>query len=360
MKFINKNSLAISLIFITLISLSAALKRNKSKESPRSCSGANNTLPECRWVNIVGNGGFCISDKNNNGEIKQANCADTPDMLWNVVPMNGGLLIQSKNGRALDNAGQRSDNGNKSLGYKVNNSPAQVWLLENVDGGKHLRIKNKKANKCLDNSGTAKVGQYYHIWDCGNDNKNQWFTFEVPHGASGYVNIVGPTGLCVSDRDNNGKLVQEKCSNSNNMQWTFLPSEGGNRIVISKNGRVFDNSGSSSANKNPTLGYTRHNGANQQWAVEGVDNNAKVRFRNPQRNKCFDDTGKKNVGNIYWIWDCESNNHNQHFELKAYVAPAAPSTKPTPLVAASNIDDNLERNLNSKRKMRKGRKARKN
>ena len=366
MKFINKNLPTISLILISLIGLSLTL--NLKTTGTRSCLGGNNSLPECRWVNILGPKGLCVSSGQVNGNLQQSNCANTPEMLWNVVPYKNGYLIQNKSGRMMDNSGQGKNNGNKVLGYTNNSSAAQIWAIESVNNGNHVHFKNLGANKCFDNTGTVRVGQYYHIWDCSNSNQNQWFSFELPvgNGSNGYVNLVGPTGLCVSDRITNGNLTQQTCGGSNDLLWTFIPYAGGS-MLRSMNGRMMDNSGQGSSNGNKVLGYGQNNSAAQIWRVSAVDNGAAIQIKNVQRNKCFDDTGIHKIGQYYHIWTCTSSNKNQWFVPKIYKAPVAPvqpiiskpvtPVNPVPVNPVSpDSDDNLERNKNSKRKMRKGRK----
>merc|ERR1712222_166063 len=200
---------------------------------------------------------------------------------------------QNKSGRMMDNSGQGSDNGNKVLGYMKNNTPAQIWAIENTNDKNWIRIRNIQRNKCFDNSGTTRVGQYYHIWDCEGDNKNQWFQFTFQEGE------VTP-----------------------NMLWVFLPWAGGH-LLMSKNGRMMDNDHQGSSNGNKVLGYRRNNTKAQIWVIESVDNGKSVLIRNVQRNKCFDDTGKPGNGRYYHIWDCSKTNLNQ------WITPKYPIVKPT-------------------------------
>merc|ERR1711957_752367 len=151
----------------------------------------------------------------------------------------------------MDNSQSLSNNGNKVMGFKRNNGANQVWIIEFINNGNNIQFKNVQRNKCFDNTGKAAIGQFYHIWDCGNDNKNQWFEFKFPvqNNNDGWVNIVGPDGLCVSAKNNGGNLIQEKCGDSVDLLWSFLPY-GKNQLIVSKNGRVMDNSQSLSSNGN--------------------------------------------------------------------------------------------------------------
>ena len=325
MKFITKNLPIISLILIALLGVSL----NATLKASRSCMGANNMNPECRFVNIKGKGGLCVSRPTPNANLLQANCANTPDQLWNVTPSSGGYIIQNQSGSVMDNYGAGGNNGNKVTGWTKNGGANQVWAIESLNNGNKIRIRNPQRNKCFDNSGTIRVGQFYHIWDCSNSNSNQWFEFTFPAGTgdNGFINIVTPTGLCVSDKTHKGGLVQEKCAHTNNMLWSFLPFAGGS-LVVSKNGRLMDNSGNSSANGSKTIGYPRNNTGAQIWRIEQLIN-GNFLFKNVGVNKCFDDTGSPGIGKGFHQWDCSNTNKNQWFKLRKYVAPT-PTPTPTP------------------------------
>jgi len=132
-----------------------------------------------------------------------------------------------------------------------------------------------------------------------------------------------------------------------------------------------DNGGQKTNNGNPTIGYSRNNTPAQIWSISSSKNGLAVQIRNVGANKCLDDTGAPSVGKQVYIWDCTITNANQYFYPKAYVAPVvvapvvvaapvapvAPNVRPVPTptpTSADNQDDALERNKNSRRKMRKG------
>merc|ERR1712032_30828 len=274
------------------------------------------------WWNIVGPTGLCVSARNNNGRLVQQNCGGSADLLWTAQRHGKGLIILSKNGRVMDNAARRGNNGNPILGYRRNNTPAQIWAIESVHHGNHYHFRNLQRNKCVDDTGRHAVGQKYHLWSCSNGNKNQWFNLRVPKAApltkipNGWFNIVGITGICMSARNNNGRLVQDNCSNSNDLLWT-TSRQGSGLIVRSKNGRVMDNAARRGNNGNPILGYRRNNTPAQIWAIESVHHGNHVHFRNLQRNKCVYNTGRHANGQKYHLWSCSNGNRNQWFNLRA-------------------------------------------
>jgi hypothetical protein len=354
MNFITNNLPTISLILISLFALAASV--------PRQCTGANNTNPECRYSNLVGPGGLCVI-AHGNGDLKQGACSNNDAALWNISEwISGQFLISSKTGKVMDNSGSGTNNGNHTYGWTLHSKKNQLWSIRKISATK-VSIKNYQSNKCFDNTGNVKTGHNYHQWSCDNGNKNQHFEFRIPtaNGDNGFVNIVTPTGLCVSDKNANAGLVQEKCSGSNNMLWSFVPSYGGIRVV-SKNGRFLDNRSGSNKNGSETLGWKRNSTTNQIWRIEWLNNGGSYHFINPAVNKCFDDTGAPGVGKGFHQWTCSAANKNQWFKIQPYVAPAAPVTPVVtePLAPAptttdpSDIDDKIERNHGSRRKMRKG------
>merc|ERR1712032_675188 len=219
------------------------------------------------WFNIVGITGICMSARNNNGRLVQDNCSNSNDLLWTTSRQGSGLIVRSKNGRVMDNAARRGNNGNPILGYRRNNTPAQIWAIESVHHGNHVHFRNLQRNKCLDDTGRHAVGQKYHLWSCSNGNRNQWFrlaAWKAPKPSvgsripSGWWNIVGPTGLCVSARNNNGRLVQQNCGGSADLLWT-AQRHGNDLIILNRTGRAMDNSARRGNNGNPILGYRRNN-----------------------------------------------------------------------------------------------------
>jgi len=223
----------------------------------------------------------------------------------------------------MDNSARRGNNGNPILGYRRNNTPAQIWAIESVGVGNHVHFRNLQRNKCLDDTGRHAVGQKYHLWSCSNGNRNQWFRLRGHQAVqsykypAGWWNIVGPTGICVSARNNNGRLVQENCGGSNDLLWTAQRYSNG-LLILAKNGRAMDNSARRGNNGNPILGYRRNNTPAQIWAIESVGVGNHVHFRNLQRNKCLDDTGRHAVGQKYHLWSCSNGNKNQWFRLQAW------------------------------------------
>jgi hypothetical protein len=166
------------------------------------------------------------------------------------------------------------------------------------------------------------------------DNSPQPVVQPKPY-PDGFFNIIGKTGFCVSANNINGKLTQQNCGSSDHLSWKAENHPNG-LVILCKNGMVFDNSGQVNKNGNPTLGFTRHNGPNQLWVIESVQNENHVHFRNPQTNKCFDDTGDARVGNSYHIWECSNDNRNQWFRLNPVTSVIQPVVRPDPCPSCAN------------------------
>ena len=138
------------------------------------------------WFNIIGKTGFCVAATNKNGALTQQNCGSEDVFSWKAENHKNGLVILCKNGLVMDNFENKNANGNKTIGYQRNNSSAQVWLIYSVQNEKYVTFRNPHTNRCLDDTGAAAVGKGYHIWECSNTNRNQWFRL------SPYVKPVKP------------------------------------------------------------------------------------------------------------------------------------------------------------------------
>ena len=84
---------------------------------------------------------------------------------------------------------------------------------------------------------------------------------------------------------------------------------------MNKIGLVLDNDGSKGTNGNPVNAQDKHNGPNQQWLVDPIKD-GNIIIYDSIHNKCLDDTGIKQAGQFYQIWNCNLKNLNQQFKLK--------------------------------------------
>lgn len=347
MKLINKSTLA--LIILSIVALSSAF--NLKVKHNRSCKD-NPNFPECQWLHLIGPGGKCISAKNFKGELVQENCSNEDHVLWNIIYVNPDeVVIQNKSGKVIDNANFKNENGNKLCNWDNHSGKNQKWRIEFVGHGNKVHFKNPDTRKCIDNTGNIRNGQYYHIWDCDNNNKNQMFELQLPAGHK-WFNIVDKYGTCMSAK-HNGNLTKEKCGNDNGTLWAFIPYKIG-YLMLSKTGRVMDNYDNKTNNGNKTISYKRHNQDNQMWRIEATKN-GKIRIKNVQCNKCIDDTSQK-TNNFYHIWDCDKNNKNQFFTIQN--PPQVGNNNSSSSSSSSNSNSkkhhhpnpkyNMERNTNTK------------
>jgi hypothetical protein len=150
-------------------------------------------------------------------------------------------------------------------------------------------------------------------------------TMKIPAGR--WFNLVGPGGLCVEASNRNGhRLVQRTCNHENDLQWQFIPMNGG-YLVRNRNSYVIDNSGARNRNGNAIIGYRQHGKPNQIWAPQAV-NGSTFLLRNPQTNRCMDATGRHANGRLYHLWSCSKGNKNQWFRLGN--PQRRPVVRPTP------------------------------
>merc|ERR1712004_702267 len=178
---ITLNLLSNTLFFIALILSMSLVSTNSLSEKDSTESLIKETESEeleglfpNGWFNIVGKTGLCVSARNNNGRLVQERCSNNANVTWRADRFRNGYMVRARNGRVMDNAGQGNRNGNPVLGYRRNNTPAQIWAIYR-NHGHHVAFKNIQRNRCLDDTGRAHPGQGYHIWSCNNGNRNQWF-----------------------------------------------------------------------------------------------------------------------------------------------------------------------------------------
>jgi hypothetical protein len=139
---------------------------------------------------------------------------------------------------------------------------------------------------------------------------------------SGWFNIVGKTGLCVSARNYKGKLTQQTCGFGDDLLWTTEKCKNG-LIIKNKTGRVMDNHREKGNNGNPTYSWSKNENPSQIWKIEKV-RYGYVHFINLQNGKCFDDAEIVGINRTYQIWSCIKGNRNQWFRLKAPSSPIIP------------------------------------
>ena len=178
---ITKFTINYKIVLIILLSIicNSLARRSKSKNRLTNRSTQPKLYPD-GFFNIIGKTGLCVSANRINGALTQRNCGSSDDLLWKAENQLNGLVILCKNGMVFDNSGQQNINGNPTLGYSRNFGPNQVWVIESVQNGNHVHFRNPQTNRCFDDTGVAGVGRTYHIWDCRNENRNQWFRLNPP------------------------------------------------------------------------------------------------------------------------------------------------------------------------------------
>jgi len=238
------------------------------------------------WFNILGYTGLCVSAKNR-GLLFQEKCGKSEDLLWNIYERKkGGIIVKSKSGLQMDNAGQISKNGNPILSWSRNNGKNQRWAIEYIETSEYFQFalffnslfhfRNPHTGKCVNEQG-EKDGKGYDLWECSRENKNQSFSLKTPENAPlGWFNIIGHSGLCVSSKQHRGRLVQEKCGISNDLLWSGNEKHSNGYIIRNRSGQQMDNRGRRSDNGNPILGWKRNNSPAQIWLIEYAQGDEKL------------------------------------------------------------------------------------
>merc|ERR1712032_134501 len=180
------------------------------------------------WFNIIGKTGLCMAARNNNGNVIQANCGDTDDLLWTTEREGDGIRIVNKTKRQMDAMGARI------LGYTKQNTPRQKWAIESLGNGRY-HFRNYVQNKCVDDYGKNDVNKPFRMLSCDVKDNNQSFAIVQPKKMKlpkGWINIVGHSGLCMSSRLVNGNLQQQKCGDRESLLWKIERAEKGVGYVL--------------------------------------------------------------------------------------------------------------------------------
>merc|ERR1712160_37094 len=262
------------------------------------------------WINIVSHSGLCVASRLKNGALTQQKCTSRDNLLWKVEEYKNGFVIENKTKRVMYNS------GNSMLGYVRNNRWQSIWSIESVMHGKYITFRNiHRKTYCLDDYGKHAINLKYRTFACSNENKNQWFLLQTPEQTQklypeGYFNIIGKSGLCVSSREKNRNLQQEKCGELDTLLWT-VEKNGDGLYLLNKTKRVMDNSGAT------VRGYIKQKTTRQIWAIESVKNGKYVHIRNFKQNKCLDNKGKSGINLLYRVWACDNKTEDQWFLLEA-------------------------------------------
>ena len=126
------------------------------------------------WINIIGPNFLCLKNVKTGNEIVQAECNDTDEMLWKfeVLEGNNFVIVSKKDNSVLDLFDGKDFKGNKLITHERNNNSTQIFNIQNLPKGQIL-IRNQISGKCLDNYKKGKDSQFFRIWDCDMNSKNQ-------------------------------------------------------------------------------------------------------------------------------------------------------------------------------------------
>ena len=133
--------------------------------------------------------GLCLDAEKNathhGGKIIQYNCHQWDNQLLHFsLQKDGFFIIEFKHsGKVLEVKDGSHNNGEIIHQADKNYGDSQKWHIDIRDVASdhgwtaHIRLKNKRSNKCLEIRGAStNVGQEVIQWDC-NEGNNQRFTF---------------------------------------------------------------------------------------------------------------------------------------------------------------------------------------
>merc|ERR1711957_292610 len=209
--------------------------------------------------------------------------------LWKIEQTDNVFMLINENGAVFDNNQGKGHGGNPELSGERTNKDNQKWDLVKIN------------NKCFDDTGRKEINRLYHLWDCNDSNRNQWFEFVEPeiiikkvNYPKGWLHIVGPTGLCVSLINDNkaDRLSQQKCDMLDDLLWKIeeIKKENNNEDIrlVNKAGRVIGNESNKGNNGNPIVGEgVGKNLKNQIWKIELLSN-GRIQIVDSVHKKCFD------------------------------------------------------------------------
>ena len=288
------------------------------------------------WVNIKGPNSFCINDTPRGEGLVQGICGQEPKALWRFRSYGGKYVIIGKSNRVINNKLGLKNDGNQVISMVRHNGYNQKWYVEFLKDGAFM-LKNYYSEKCVDNSDSSKLGSIYIQWECKLGYKNQIFylidPFWKPPTLSklpvdqkiamnlfkmpvGWVNLLGQTGLCVTETGKGTQLQQKKCSEKDENFWRCKKIATDVYTVTSRTGKVLTNNQSLTKNGNPVISWEDLKGNNQKWNVITLSN-GKILLRNPEAAKCLDIDGNVKEGANHILYECSNTKDSQMLAIKS-------------------------------------------
>merc|ERR1712032_980060 len=216
----NYGKAKINQIYRTYICKNKNENQSFSFETPKK---THYPAPEKGWFNIIAKSGLCLAARNNNGNVIQANCGDTDDLLWTFIREADGIRISNKTKRQMDAM------GGSVYGYLKQNVQRQIWDITSLGNGK-LQFRNYIRNTCIDDYGKNDVNGKLRMFKCDKNGKDQEFSFapakkmDLPKG---WINIVGNKGYCMASRIKNSNLSQQYCGDQDTLLWKIERNDKG-------------------------------------------------------------------------------------------------------------------------------------
>ena len=272
------------------------------------------------WIHIVGSEEFCMKSTSQNSPLEQNKCQNNELELWRLIPMGENeYKFQNK-------AGFKISVGNDTKHPKSIMSKSTTFNTEKFTiifkSGKYM-IKNNFLDKCIDTYGKPKPYQTYQMFKCKEDEEGQYFKFIKPttvHLIEEWIQIIGPTFLCLKNIGRGKELVQESCKDEPAFLWKFEIIEGNTFVIKSKmDESVIDLSDGKIFKGNSLIAYQRQDYNTQKWIVR-KHKKGRISIKSEASGTCLD-AGKMSIGSGFRIWNCSKKHKGQKFRQE-YARPS--------------------------------------
>ena len=253
---------------------------------------------------------------NDGARIQQWSCSGTAHQNWVVASAGGGAytIVNQLSGKALDDTGASTANGNPMQQWSPNGGQQQSWSITAQGGGAYT-VVNQLSGKALDDTGLSLVnGTVMQQYD-GNGGQQQNWVF-VPAGScnagpvqsgSAYTIVNQLSGLALDDTNgsmSNGTRIQQwNCNGNTQQNWVFnYAGLGAYTVVNALSGKAMDDANGSTADGNPIQQWSPNGGQQQRWLP--IAQGAMYALVNQLSGMALDDTGLSLAnGNLMQQWD---------------------------------------------------------
>jgi hypothetical protein len=270
------------------------------------------------------------SSTSNGNLIQQWQPTGELNQVWNVVSLPDGYdeIINAGSGKALDDTGSSTSDGTLIQQWQYWGGLNQQWKIITLAGGND-EIVNAYSGLSLDDTGfSTSNGTNVQQWQYWGGINQQWRLVAAGSAATvtDYV-VDASSGKMLNDPNgstSNGTLMQQwQLTGGVTEQWTFISLADGNDLIVNADsGQVLDDTGSSTSDGTKIQQWQATGGLNQQWwIVTSADGNDKI--VNAYSGLLLDDTNASTSnGNPIQQWQANGGISEQWNLVAAGNAPA--------------------------------------